>query len=94
MGKYAKTINKLIKAIELKTGVTLLLNREEFFSKKLDKKINVIVLNNSKKKKIFSSASEIKFLKYLANIFKLDKKELINILHPKQKDDKAGGDKL
>lgn len=92
MGKYFPRIIKMIKGLEVKSGEVLLLNKEEFFSSKWNKKMCVLILRNSKNKhhKILSSASEPFFVKQLAELFKLDKKELINILHPKQKEDKDG----
>lgn len=92
MGKYTQTIKRMIKGLEIKSGEILLLNREEFFSERWNKKVKVLVLKNSKNKKhkILSSASEPIFIQRLAELFKLDKKELIDILHPKQKEDKDG----
>ena len=82
MGVYLKTIKKLIKGMEVKTGLILLLTRREFYSDKHDKKITVLSLRHGNKKSnvIYSSANEGLFLKHLAELFKLDGQELTRVL--------------
>ncbi|EHR38706.1 hypothetical protein GXM21_07045 [Megamonas funiformis] len=89
MGKYLKSIKKVIKAMEQKTGLILLLSRQEIFSPEKERKFYILKLRCIKNKKdILSSASEPVFLRQLVELFKLDRKELMRKLQPnKQRGD-------
>lgn len=53
MGKYLKSIKKVIKAMEQKTGLILLLSRQEIFSPEKERKFYILKLRCTKNKKIF-----------------------------------------
>lgn len=74
--------------MEVKSGLILLLTRQEFYSDKHDKKITVLSLRcgNDKYHTVYSSANEGLFLEHLAELFKLDKQELVKILLTKRKE--------
>ncbi len=83
MGKYLKSIKKVIKGMEQKTGLILLLSRQEVFSSEKERKFYILKLRCTKNKKdILSSASEPAFLRQLVELFKLDRKELMRKLQP------------
>lgn len=82
MGRYLRTINKIVQGLEVKSGEILLFGRQQIYSKEKQAKFYLLTLRVARKKahNIIAAYSEPSFLQQAAELIKLDKKELLDIL--------------
>ena len=82
MGRYLKMINRVVQGLEVKSGQILLLNRQQVYSKEKRQKFYLLSLKVARKnaRNIITSGSEAKFLIQAAELIKMDKRELIDLL--------------
>lgn len=82
MGKYLRTIQRMVKGLEVKSGEILLFGRQQVYSKEKKIKFHVLTLQVARKKarKIITAYSEPQFMEQAAALLQMDRRELIDVL--------------